>query len=103
MKMKDRSIIVVGGDSGVYVGYAENGVRGVTADGRVILTGARHLRRYYVAGRQGDRVLRDLAVCGLDPDSPSVSQPVAGETLLRGVRRAISVCPDVAASFGIPS
>ena len=96
-----KSLIVVAGDSGVYVGMAEGGVQALGADGRVVLTGARHLRRYYVAGKTGDGSAGDLAVRGLDKSSPSVSNPVVGETVLLGVRRAFAVADSVAASFGV--
>lgn len=99
----NKQLIVVAGDCGVYVGMADGGVAAVPADGRVVLTGARHLRRYYVAGRTGDGSAGDLAVRGLDASSQSVSLPVAGETVLVGVRRAFEVAAEVAASFGVPS
>lgn len=98
-----KKLIVVAGDCGVYAGMAEDGVAAVSADGRVVLTGARHLRRYYVAGRTGDGSAGDLAVLGLDAGSPSVSSPVVGETVLVGVRRAFEVAAAVAESFGVPS
>lgn len=98
--MDAKKLIVVAGDSGVYAGFAVGGVQALGADGRVTLTGARHLRRYYVAGRVGDGSAGDLAVRGLDPSSPSISEPVPGETVLLGVRRAFAVRDEVADSFG---
>ena len=98
-----KQLIIVAGDSGVYVGLAEGGVTALGADGRIELVGARHLRRYYVAGRSGDGSAGDLAVLGLDPGSPSISAPVQGPTVLLGVRRAFAIQPNVAASFGVPS
>ena len=97
-----KSLIVVAGDCGVYVGYADNGVHAVTDAGRVTLTGARHLRRYYVAGRTGDGSATDLAARGMDPTSPSVSDVLDGETVLIGVHRAFAVVDRVVASFGCP-
>jgi hypothetical protein len=94
------TMVVVAGDSGVYVGYAEGGARALGADGRVELTRARHLRRYVVAGGVGDGSAGDLAVRGLDPSSPSIADVVPGVTVLVGVRRAFDVAPDAAASFG---
>jgi hypothetical protein len=94
------SLIIVAGDSGVYVGYADGGAQALGADGRVVLTSARHLRRYYVAGRTGDGSAGDLAARGLDPSSPSVSDVVSGDTVLVGVRRAFDVAEDAVASFG---
>ena len=98
--MNDSILIVVAGDCGVYVGYAVGGVAAVSAEGVVDLTGARHLRRYYVAGKTGDGSAGDLAARGLDPASSSVSAAVTGTTRLLGVRRAFEVTSDVAASFG---
>jgi len=98
---QDMRLIVVAGDSGSYVGYARGGVDALGADGRLELIGARHLRRYYVAGRVGDGSIGDLAVHGLDPTSPSVSSAVPGMTVLLGVRRAFEVSPPAAASFGV--
>ena len=97
-----KKLVIVAGDCGVYVGMAEGGAGAVDGAGAVTLTGARHLRRYYVAGRSGDGSVGDLAVRGLDPASPSVSDAVPGETRLLGVRRAFEVSAAVAASFGVP-
>jgi len=103
-KMSENMILIVAaGDSGVYVGLAAGGVQALGADGRVVLHGARHLRRYYVAGRTGDGSSSDLAARGLDVSSPSVSDPVPGETVLLGVRRACTVAAAAAASFGVPA
>jgi len=85
------------------VGLAESGACDLGADGRVVLRSARHLRRYYVAGRTGDGSAGDLAARGLDVSSPFVSDVVPGATVLVGVRRAFEVAPTVAASFGVPS
>jgi hypothetical protein len=98
-----RELIIVGGDSGVYVGWAEGGVHALDEHGRVVLANARHLRRYYVVGRSGDGSMSDLAARGLDPSSPSVSDPVMGDTILLGVRRAVTVAADVAETFGVPA
>lgn len=98
--MSESTMVVVAGDSGVYVGYAEGGARALGADGRVELTRARHLRRYVVAGCLGDGSAGDLAVRGLDPSSLSIADVVPGVTVLVGVRRAFDVAPDAAASFG---
>lgn len=97
---QNKKLIVIAGDSGVYAGWAEGGTDALSADGRVELTSARHLRRYYVAGRKGDGSAGDLAALGLDPTSPSVSEPVAGSTVLLGVRRAFEVAAEHVASFG---
>lgn len=99
----DKQMIIVAGDSGVYVGMADGGVSAVGSDGRVMLTGARHLRRYYVAGRKGDGSAGDLAVLGVDAAPSSISEPVPGETLLLGVRRAFAVTAEAQASFGVLS
>lgn len=96
----DKKLVVVGGDSGVYAGYSEGGAAALGTDGRIVLTGARHLRRYYVAGRKGDGSITDLASLGLDATSPSISVIAAGETVLLGVRRAIDVAEAARASFG---
>lgn len=97
-----KEMIVVAGDSGVYVGMAEGGAEALGADGRVVLTGARHLRRYYVAGRSGDGSAGDLAQLGLDPSSPSIAAVVTGSTVLLGVRRAFQVSAQVADTFEVP-
>ena len=96
-------LIVVAGDCGVYVGMAEGGAATLGADGRVTLRRARHLRRFYVAGRTGDGSAGDLAVRGLDPSSPSIADVVPGTTVLLGVRRAFDVEETVQASFGVLS
>lgn len=97
------SLVIVAGDAGVYVGWLDGGAVAADASGRVVLRGARHLRRYYVAGRTGDGSVTDLAARGLDPTSPSVSAPAPGETVLLGVLRVLDVGADVAASFGVPA
>ena len=95
-------LVIVCGDSGVYVGFADGGAQALTPDGRVVLTNARHLRRYYVAGKTGDGSAADLASRGLDPSSLSmISAPVAGASVLLGVRRAYDVADSVASSFGV--
>ena len=43
--------VIIAGDSGVYYGKL---IGEVGSGGVARLEGARHLRRYYVAGRQGD-------------------------------------------------
>lgn len=96
-----ETLIIVAGDSGVYVGLAEGGALALSTDGRVVLRNARHLRRYYTAGRTGDGSASDLAARGLDPASPSVSDVVPGLTVLVGVRRAFDVSADVAVTFGV--
>ena len=96
-------LVIIAGDCGVYVGRLDGGAEALDASGRVVLRNARHLRRYYVAGRSGDGSAGDLAVRGLDPSSPSLSEAVPGVTVLLGVRRAFDVRPEVAASFGVPS
>jgi hypothetical protein len=93
-------LIIVAGDSGVYAGWARDGVDAVGADGRVVLRCARHLRRYNVAGRVGDGSAGDLAARGLDKSSPSIAAVVPGSTLLLGVRRAFDVAEGCVASFG---
>jgi len=90
-----EKLYVIAGDCGVYVGW----VVGEIGE-RVVLRGARHLRRYYVAGRVGDGAASDLAVLGLCPESPSIGLRVEGETILLGVRRAFEVGVGVATSFG---
>lgn len=79
--------VIVGGDCGVYFGEL---VGEVTADGKATVRNARHLRRYYVAGRTGDGSMFDLASRGIDLVGSSVSEVVAGDSVLLGVRR---VCP----------
>lgn len=98
-----RKLIIVAGDAGVYVGNAEGGTKALRADGRIELFGARHLRRYYVAGKVGDGSAGDLAVKGLDPVSPSISVSVPGSTVLLGCRRAFEVALNVTSSFGVLS
>lgn len=95
----DEQYIVVAGDCGVFSGWAQGGVAALGADGRVELRDARHLRRYYVAGRTGDGSAAELASRGLDPASPSVTPPVPGVSVLLGVRRAFSVAPEAVGSF----
>jgi len=97
-----QQLIIVAGDSGVYAGIAEGGVEALGADGAITLTNARHLRRYYTAGRQGAGSASDLAIYGLGVDSPSVGPIVPGQSRLLGVRRAFPVAASVAASFGVP-
>ena len=94
-------LTIAAGDSGVYVGLAEQGAESLSADGRIVLHSARHLRRYYVAGRTGDGSVSDLANRGLDPSSPSISDVVSGATVLLGVRCAIDVSDSVAHTFGV--
>jgi hypothetical protein len=96
-----KSLVIVAGDCGVYVGMMHGGAAAWDGVSGVKLTGARHLRRYYVAGRTGDGSVSDLAVRGLDPSSPSVTAPVPGITALGGVRRVLDVVDSVAASFGV--
>lgn len=93
--------IVIAGDSGVYSGWAEGGASALGADGRIVMTDVRHLRRYCVAGRTGDGSATDLARLGLDPSSPSVTAPVTGRSVLLGVRRAFAVSKEALASFGV--
>ena len=100
--MKAKTLTVAAGDCGVYVGYAEGGAKALSADQRIELTNARHLRTYYVAGRTGDGSASDLAARGVDPEGSSISDPVLGTTALVGVRRAFDVAEDAAASFEVP-
>lgn len=88
--------VVVGGDSGVYSGYL---LEGLGADGRVVLRDARHLRRYYTAGRVGDGSISDVARLGIDPTSPSITRPAPGSTTLLGVRRMVDVSDAALPSF----
>ncbi|MDP3909349.1 MAG: hypothetical protein Q8Q14_03075 [Gemmatimonadales bacterium] len=97
----ERQYVVIAGDSGVYFGWTIDGVEALGADGRVVLHDARYLRRYYVAGRQGDGSAADLARLGLDAASPSVTAPVVGVSVLLGVRRAFSVAAAALPSFGV--
>jgi hypothetical protein len=97
--MQGKTYIIVAGDSGVYSGWAEGGVQALGADGRVVLYESRHLMRYRVAGGYGDGSVADLARLGLDPLSPSVTEPVPGPCVWLGVRRALTVAPDAIASF----
>lgn len=80
--------VIIAGDSGVYYGKL---IGEVGSGGVARLEGARHLRRYYVAGRQGDGSAADLARLGLDPTSPSVTGAVEGVSTLLGVRRVFPV------------
>jgi len=96
----EKKLVIVAGDCGVYAGFAEGGADAVSAEGKILLRCARHLRQYYAAGKTGDGSASDLAVFGLDAESPSVSQVVPGETVLLGVRRVFEVVPDAAESFG---
>ena len=95
-----KSLIVIAGDSGVYVGFAENGIDALTSDGVVTLSPGRHLRTYYVNGRKGSGSAADLAACGIDMLGSSVS----GICVLRvtGVRRAFAVAAAAADSFEVP-
>ena len=95
-----KELVIAAGDSGVYVGWVKGGAGALGADGRLVLTGARHLRRYCVMGRTGDGSASDLAALGLDASSLSVSSPVPGSTVLIGVRRVFDVVPNVATTFG---
>lgn len=99
----ENKLVIVAGDCGVYVGMMHGGAAAWDGVSGVKLTGARHLRRYYVAGRTGDGSVSDLAVRGLDPSSPSVTSGVPGVTALGGVRRVLDVVGSVAASFGVES
>lgn len=99
--MDGFSYVVITGDSGVFSGWMRGGVTALQADGRVVLVDARHLRRYYTAGRMGDGSACDLASRGLDPESPSVCAPVPGESVFLGVRRAYTVCEAARPSFGV--
>lgn len=90
--------VVIAGDSGVYSGYV-SGPDALGPDGRVVLMQARHLRRYYVAGRKGDGSALDLARLGLDPSSQSVTAPSQETSVLLGVRRLFVVEPAAVASF----
>jgi len=96
-------MVIVAGNSGVYVGMAEGGAEALGADGRIVLRRSRHLRRYYVSGRVGDGSAGDLAARGLDPSSPSVCVLVPGRSVLVGVLRAFDVTDAAAASFGVLS
>lgn len=96
----DKVYVIVAGDCGVYSGWVRGWPGCLGADGRLVVEGARHLRRYVVAGRLGDGSASDLASLGLDPSSPSVTPPVGGETVLLGVRRAFEVSAEALASFG---
>jgi hypothetical protein len=98
---EEIKLVVVAGDSGVYVGRLAGGASSL--GGPIVhLTSARHLRRYYVLGRKGDGSVSDLAAKGLDPASPSVSDVVAGVTALAGVRRVLDVSDAAASTFGVP-
>lgn len=100
-----EKLVVIAGDSGVYVGWLAGGAASVKSDTQttsITLRNARHLRRYYVAGKQGDGSTVDLAVRGLDTSSPSVTAPLIGSSTLVGVRRVFDVAAEAAASFGVP-
>lgn len=99
--MEGKQYIVIAGDSGVYSGWADGGASALGANGRVLLHEARHLRRYRVATQTGDGSAADLARLGLGADSPSVTAPVPGASVLIGVRRAFPVAPEAMASFGV--
>jgi hypothetical protein len=101
-EMNNLILVVVAGDSGVYAGWAAGGADALSDSGRVVLVGARHLRRYYVHGKVGDGSAGDLAAYGLDPGSASVSAPVLGDTALLGVRRLFVVSESVIDTFGCP-
>jgi len=90
------SYVIIAGDSGVYSG---NLVSLDAPNGVAVLRGARHLRRYYVKGRVGDGSAADLAIHGLDPASPSITDPVRGESTLIGVRRVFPVGPSALDTF----
>jgi hypothetical protein len=87
---------IVGGDCGVYFGEL---VGEVTEAGKATLRNARHLRRYYVAGRTGDGSMFDLASRGIDMAGSSVSAVVAGDSILLGVRRVCPVSDAALATF----
>lgn len=100
-----ETLVVIAGDSGVYVGWLAGGARGVKSDATttsITLRNARHLRRYTVAGKTTDGSAVDLAVRGLDPSSASVTAPLIGASTLIGVRRVFDVAAEAAASFGVP-
>jgi thiamine monophosphate kinase len=101
-KKKQEKLAIVAGNCGVYVGWLTSAIIANGETATVTLRNARHLRRYYVAGRTGDGSVSDLAARGLDPSSPSVSVVTPGKTTLIGVRRVLDVAADVAASFGVP-
>ena len=96
-----RVLCIVAGDCGVYVGLVDGGAEALRADGRVVMTRSRHLRRYYVAGRTSDGSVSDLAQLGLDPSSPSVTVVAEQPMAVVGVRRLLEVAPAAAASFGV--
>lgn len=101
----EERLVVIAGDSGVYVGWLAGGARSVksdTATTSITLRNARHLRRYTVAGKTTDGSAVDLAVRGLDPSSASVTAPLIGASTLVGVRRVFDVAAEAAASFGVP-
>lgn len=102
MEPETKRLVIVAGDCGVYVGLLSGGASSWDGVSGVRLTQARHLRRYYVAGRTGDGSVSDLAVRGLDSASPSITAVVPGVTALGGVRRVLDVVEAVAASFGVP-
>ena len=95
----DKQYVIIAGDSGVYFGALVGGLDSITGDGVVRLDGARHLRRYYVAGRQGDGSAADLARLGMDSSSPSITPPVEGVSVLLGVRRVFPVSAAAIGSF----
>lgn len=104
-KKKKLKLMIAAGDSGVYAGWC-SGADALQAEGRVVLWGARHLRRYKnnpnSVGLLGDGSVSDTASLGLAPDSPSISEAVAGATVLVGMRRLLEVAPNVVDTFGCP-
>lgn len=104
-KPATETLVVIAGDSGVYVGWLAGGARSVKSDAAttsITLRNARHLRRYTVMGKTTDGSAVDLAVRGLDPSSASVTAPLIGASTLVGVRRVFDVAAEAAASFGVP-
>jgi hypothetical protein len=97
--MEGKTYIIVAGDAGVYAGWAEGGVEALSADGRIVLYESRHLMRYRVAGGVGEGSVLDLARLGIDPNSPSIAGPLLGASVFLGVRRALTVSPDVIHTF----
>ena len=101
-------LVILAGDSGVYVGNIKD-LSCVGIDGRVEVTNARHLRRYCVKpdaqGARGDGSACDLAARGIDTKatSTSMSEVVAGTSVLLGVRRVFPVAEDTAHTFSVPT
>jgi len=94
-------LCIVAGTCGVYCGIIEGGAAACVGATSVVMGRSRHLRRYYVAGRQGDGSVWDLAQRGIDLPASSVSGVLESPASVSGVLRVLDVAPEAIASFGM--